>query len=282
MWSSRRFHVRVVATPGRSQRLRDVTIPTARLLLAWVVMLLSASCAPRLMDLPVGPGHTNDTAAPAWFAFFEAAQDECRFHTLAADVAVRGVVEGQPVRGRFQFVVSPTSASPSLQFEPADGTPPISFSDSQTGSTYVYRGAFTVAGRKVNTIESVVPLPARDLYPVLTGCQNNWNGENEEQRFDDTWVRMRIGDQPEAYVRRRGATWTLAAIIGRAPGRTSRWRAEFHRNAHGWPARVRVLSHEWNGEPGKSFDVTLNFRRVRVSALDGSATLPQGARISGH
>src|SRR5262245_9496378 len=62
-----------------------------------LIPLLCAACGPRLMKLPSGPG----TAAPDFGAAQVQATEACRnVNSLSAEVAVKGSVAGERLRGR--------------------------------------------------------------------------------------------------------------------------------------------------------------------------------------
>ena len=186
-----------------------------------------------------------------------------------------GRIGAHRVGGRFWFAASDSAA---LRLEAVEGTPPVfTFTENETETTFLYRGRMAVAGESVDMIETMLglPLSSRDLRAVLTGCPSDSEGDVEAYHFGDTWIRFRVGDlAPEAFLKRHDSRvgWRLMALIGRAPGRAVRWRAEFHRDPQGWPTRVRVSSDQWIGESLDSFDVELTFRRVHVNPRIGPET----------
>jgi hypothetical protein len=89
-------------------------------------------------------------------------------------------------------------------------------------------------------------------------------------------MRVLLGDilPVELFVRRKDerSPWTLFAIGRNVAGRTLRWRAEFDNRSRGLFRTIRIVSQEWNGEMGQSFDVVLSLNRVQVGPTIGPET----------
>jgi hypothetical protein len=188
-----------------------------------------------------------------------------------------GTIRTRRISGRFSFAAMVNG----LRIESVGDTPRAFFyTRNERQEAFLYREAYSVLAKGDDLIELMLglPLTPSDLQRVLTACPRI-GGSLEFHRFDDQWVKVRVTESPsnkthDLYIRRNpdGLGWTQEVLVGQVVGRTTRWRAEFHREDSGQPSWVRLVSSEWNGTLGEAFDVRLSFRRVQVNAILGPET----------
>ncbi len=213
---------------------------------------------------------------------------------ITADVAVRGTAKGDRVRGDFRARTDLLSGS--LHLESIDAAlPAFTFvardawktSDDVIAALFL-RGNQTVRSeRSIDVIQALlgVPLTAGDLAWVISGClaRGRFEGSISARRFGEHLVQFSLErERPiEMWMRRTNERfgWTPFSLLTTVAGDIIRWRATFDDRVHGVPARVHVVSDDWHGIVGRTFDLQFSLTHVRLDPMfDPSAFAdpPQG------
>jgi hypothetical protein len=66
--------------------------------------------------------------------------------------------------------------------------------------------------------------------------------------------------------------WTLLAMTRNIAGRTLRWRVEFDSRVRGLIRTIRIISQEWNGVMGRSFDIRVSLIHIQLGPTIGFET----------
>lgn len=227
--------------------------------------MLSASCAPRLIKLPNGPG----APAPDGATAVAEATAACRgVSSISAEVAVSGSVGGQRVRGRLLAgLAAPASAR--LEAIAPFGQPLFIFVSHGGDTTLLLPRDNRVLehGRSDAVLEAIagVPLDAGALRTAMTGCPTTPDAARAQQ-FGADWRLLPDADG-DVYLHRdaRSGPWRIVAVLHREP---ADWRAEYRDfAAGGLPRTVRFRSVD-----PKRFDLQLTLSQVDVNpALDADA-----------
>lgn len=264
--------------------------PKWRLVIVLVaVTVCVAACAPspslRLPPLT----EPDQNASRGQDALIEAAMKPCADLptvdgqiAITAELTVHGVANGGRVRGRWwlradlgggSFRLEPVKASPSPfvliarglhddQHDRKDHDTSVTLRD---GDGAIRQGS----ARELLQPLLGVPLSARELTWVMTGCPA-FSGSLGGQNVGANAMRVVFdGISPgEILVRRNHgrSPWTLAAMSGIIPGRTSHWVADYGRRFRHVFRHFRIRNREWNGVVGRSFDVSFSWNRVELGA----------------
>ena len=117
-----------------------------------------------------------------------------------------------------------------------------------------------------------LPLSAQELMWALTGCPT-WSGSIAGQRFGNTFMKVLVGDTlpVEFSLHRKDvrSPWVLLAMSRNVAGRTIGWRAEFDSRVRGLIRTIRIISQEWNGVMGRSFDIRVSLSHIQVGPTNG-------------
>ncbi len=229
---------------------------------ALVLAVMSASCAPRLMKLPSGPGQPAADARTA----LEQATVACRgVKTMTAEVAASGSVAKQGLRGRLLVGLAPASAR--LEAVAPFGQPIFILVAKGDDATLLLPRDDRVLqhGQPSAVLEAVtgVPLDADGLRDALTGCAGVSDG-GTMRAFGDKW--RAVGDaNAEVYLTRDkpSAPWRVAATLHRAAGQQP-WRAEYRDVQNGLPRSVRLTSANRD-----RFDLRLALSQVETNTTLG-------------
>jgi hypothetical protein len=224
------------------------------------------------MKLPSGPG------APAPDAVDALAQATTVCHgirTLTAEVAASGKVGGQRFRVRLSAgVAAPASAR--LEAIAPFGAPFFVFVATDDEATLLLPRdeRFLEHGRPADVLDAVagVPLGARELHAVLTGCAPAVD-QPEGRALGADWRVITDAGGDAIYLHREGADkpWQLAAVVRRA------WRVDYGDHLNGLPRTMRITSATRDGSG--SFDLTLALTQVDTNvALDADAFRVQAPR----
>jgi hypothetical protein len=231
-----------------------------------LVSALAASCSPPLLKLPAGPR----MPAADGGAVIDQATAACRpISTITLEIAVRGSVGGQRLRGRLSAgLAKPASAR--LEAVASFGQPVFFFVATNDNATlFMPRDRRVARGRPDALLEAVagVPLDPAALRSVVTGCAAMPNAA-AVQAIGDAWRVTRDGDD-EIYLRRdqAAAAWRLVTTLHpstslRASSSTTftGWRAEYSNFDSGLPRTIRLVS-----VPAGRFDLQLELSQVEVN-----------------
>lgn len=225
-----------------------------------------ASCAPKLMKLPSGPGTPASDARDV----LADATSACRaVSTITAEIAVSGSVGGQRLRARITAGLAPP-ASARLEAVAPFGAPIFIFAAVNDQATLLLPRDNRVLehGRSDAVLEAVagVPLGAARLREALIGCASlNVDAARATQAGSD-W-RIVPDGSTDAYLHREGPAghWRLVATAHHgAPG--GDWRAEYSAfQPNGLPQTVRFTSR-----PGAAFDLRLVLSQVDINTTLGA------------
>jgi hypothetical protein len=219
------------------------------------VTFTTASCAPRLVALPSGPG----AAFPDFSTAHAQATNACRdVRTMAATLAI----SGRAGRNRFRAKVDAGFEAPArVRLElPAPGKPLFVFVASGDDATLllprearVLRNAPPAA-----TLEALagVPLGPEDLRTILTGCGFAAGQPTTGRAFDRGWVAVTIGDATD-WIQQIEGSWRIAAA-SRGPVEVRY--ADF---AGGRPATVRLRTSP--AERDAAADLTIRLAQVDIN-----------------
>ena len=223
------------------------------------VAICSASCAPKLLKLPAGPGGPAPDAREALTEATTACQ---RVTTLSAEIAVSGSA-ARRVRARLLAgVARPSSAR--IEAVAPFGAPLFIFVARANDATLLLPRDDRVLqhGRPDEVLEAVagVPLDPIELRSTLTGCAIAPDADGARQLGDDWRV---VPDGPtHIYLRRdpHAASWRLVVTVHRATAGRSEWRAEYRDFQDGLPRTIHLAAAD-----RKQFDLTLGLSQVDIN-----------------
>jgi hypothetical protein len=234
-----------------SSWLRGLTIGAA---------VACAACGVRLMKLPSGPG----TPAVDFPAAQAQATDACRrIQSLTAEIAARGSVGGQRLRGRLIGGFAP--AATRLEAPAPFGAPLFIFVADGTDATLLLpRDARVVEhGRPAELLEAVagVPLTPSEMLRTLTGCHAP-DVVGSPQAIGDLWRTSAGEGGAKVYLHRDNpsAPWRLVSVFLPGEGEQWSWRADYDQFADGLPRVIRLVS----AQPGR-FDLELALSQVETN-----------------
>ena len=234
--------------------------------MALLLALAAASCAPRLMKLPSGPGTLASDASDA----LADATSACRaVSTITAEIAVSGSVGGQRLRARITAGLAPP-ASARLEAVAPFGAPIFIFAAVNDEATLLLPRDNRVLqhGRGDAVLEAVagVPLDAAGLREALIGCASLHVDTARARQAGPDW-RILPDGPTDVYLHREGSArrWRLVATVHHgAPG--GDWRAEYTAfQPNGLPQTVRFTSR-----PGDRFDLRLVLSQVDINTPLGA------------
>ena len=235
--------------------------------------LACASCASRLVRLPTDQVGMVD-GAPA--QAFNEVIDECgRVVSATGRAKISGSVAGRSIHTRIAFAMN-MSAATRLEFVEPFGQKKTAFLASAENATLFVpeRNAVVRNESALAILEATLglPLTATDLERLLVCPRGGSGGYGSGQKFGNGWLRV-LGhgqDGPyEAYMHRDGShgVWTLVAMIRRTAATGAAWRADFHDHQHGTWRRVHLMSVDWTGQTGLSYDVELTVEDIHVNPV---------------
>ncbi len=223
---------------------------------------LAASCGTPLMSLPPGPGGPAPDAAAA----LADATAACRaVSTFSAEIAVRGSVHGHGVRAR---LIAGLAGADSMRIEAAApfGQPLFIVVASGGEATVVLSDDRVLEhGPPAAVLEALtgVPIDARELRPLLTGCAEEPDVSGA-QALGDRWRVVPDRSGRLYLAREKAATpWRLVAAV-HAPGAGPGWRAEYRGFVSGLPRAVRLVS-----TGSDAFDLRLTLSQVALNETLG-------------
>jgi len=216
----------------------------AAVLAAGLLAAVSSGCATGAAPpaLPGGPWVPD----PAGAAPFESATAACRgVRTLTAEVAVRGRVGGQRLRGR---VLAGFERGGSLRLEaPAPFGAPIFILTARAGRATLWLPRDRRILRDApaaDVLDAIVGLrrSGDDLLGLLSGCLAAGLPESAADvgRNSRGWLMVSLADGTTAFLKREGQTWRLLAGRREDPAGASSWSASYERFAGAFPGLVRL------------------------------------------
>jgi hypothetical protein len=124
-----------------------------------------------------------------------------------------------------------------------------------------------------------VPLSMQEFEGVLWGCPTWGSGGLDARKFGDTfvtvWVQGESGvDELIAHRNDAMSPWTLYVLSRKLPGQLLWWRAEYADLQDHVFRSIRLVSEDWNGELGRSFDLHLSLQDVHSGPVFDSDLLP--------
>jgi len=236
--------------------------------------LAATSCGARLMTLPTAPGIPAPDIAP----LLNQATAACRgVSTISAELAVRGSVRGERLRGR--LLVGVTDPDSMYIEAPAPFGAPVFILG-------VIRGDATLLlPRDRRVVEHAAPddvleaiagvrLTASELRATLTGCPAApVPADADARQIGDDWRVIR--DDTTIYLRRAATgRWRLVSATRRDG---DGFRTDFAQFEADLPRRIRIVSNESRG-----YDLQLELSQVAINERLDPATfrvvVPDGTR----
>ena len=230
---------------------------------ALAALLSTAACAPALMKLPAA----SATPAPdAAAALAEATKACAGVNTISAELAARGSVGGNGLRGRLLIgLAKPASAR--IEAVAPFGAPIFIFTARDGDATLLLPRDNQVLqhGRPEDVLAAIagVPLTPSALLAALTGCATASTTAAAHTAGAD-W-RVIVEGPTTVYLRRdrSQAPWHVVAATHDDPG-AGAWRAEYANEQNGLPRSVRLVSAD-----GKRFDLRLDLSQVETNTTLG-------------
>jgi hypothetical protein len=227
---------------------------------AVVAAICSSACGPRLMKLPSGPGTTALDIGAAQVQATEACR---RVNSMSAEIAAKGSVSGQRLRGRLIGGFTPTATR--LEAPAPFGAPIFIFVAHDDDATLLLpRDARVVEhGRPAEVLEAVagVPLTPSELLRTLTGCYVP-DRLDRPLAFGDLWRSAAGGGGAKMYLHRETAPapWRIVSVFFPGEGLRAGWRADYDQFVNGLPTVVRLVS-----SPPDRFNLELSLSQVETN-----------------
>lgn len=178
-------------------------------LLPAALCLVTASCAPRLVTLPSGPG----SAFPDYLPAYETATEACRgVRTLAAVLSISGRAGGQ----RFRAKIDAGFEAPArVRLElPAPGKPFFTYVATGDSATLVLprEGRVLRGAPPAATLEALagVALGPDDLRTIVSGCGLTSSPPTLGRAFASSWLSVESG-ATTTWLQQVGGGWRLLA-----------------------------------------------------------------------
>ena len=230
-----------------------------------VAACCAASCGAPLMKLPVGPG---EPVADADALLTQATAACRRVSSLSAELAVRGSVGGNRMRGRLLVGVAGTDGM-YIEAPAPFGAPVFVLGATGGDATLLLPRDKRVVdhGTPREMLEAIagVPLDAPDLRSTLTGCTPAGSpGNGAARRIGDSW---RIISGPAVlYMKREGPNepWRLVSVVRAG---VNGWRTDFASFTDDVPRSVRLVSNA-----PRRFDLRIDLSQVDLNPTLDPAT----------
>jgi hypothetical protein len=230
-------------------------------LLATIVCLPLAACAPRLATLPAGAG----APFPDYLAAYEQATAACRtVRTMAAVLSISGRAGSQRFRARLDGGFE-APARVRLEF-PAPGRPLFTYVAVGDQATLLLprEGRVLVDAPPAATLEALagVSIGPEDLRTIVAGCGFAASDLVRGRAFDRGWLAIDAGSDT-IWLQQVGAEWRMAAALR---GSIDVRYADF---ASGRPATIRLRA----APAGESHltDLTIRLSQVDINEPLASA-----------
>jgi hypothetical protein len=214
-----------------------------------------ASCAPRMITLPSGPGASFPDYASASAEATERCGD---VRTMAAILALSGRAAGN----RFRANIDAGFEAPArIRLElPAPGKPYFTFVADGRDATLVLprEGRVLRNAPSVATLEALagVPLSPRELGAILVGCGFATDKPAGGRAFDGGWAAIDIGDATN-WLRQVDGAWRIVAA--------SRGPVDVHyvQFAEGRPVTIRLRASP--AQRDAATDLTIRLSQVDIN-----------------
>jgi hypothetical protein len=234
-------------------------------IVAAVLLVAVAGCAPRRVALPTGTGEPLDAASAGAIAD-EAFTGCAAVRTLVAELGLSGRAGPQRLRGR---LIAGLAAPASVRLEGvAPFGPPVFILAASPGRSILLlpRDDRVLEGAEPAAILQALAgvwLGPDELRAVLAGCPPGSATVAHGTRHGDLWTVLRLTDGAQAYVRRVGTAWQAWATVSHA------MTIEYAEFADGRPTLVRLVSQH---QGPAAFDL-----RVRLSQVELNTEVPAAA-----
>jgi hypothetical protein len=211
------------------------------------------------MTLPSGPGTPALDVAAAQGQATEACR---RIQSLTAEIAVKGSVGGQRVRGHLIGGFNPTATR--LEAPAPFGAPLFIFVATGTDATLLLPrdGRVVEHGRPADLLEAVagVPLTPSEMLSTLTGCHAP-DRLDSPRAIGDLW-RTAAGGGAKMYLHRDSpsAPWRIVSVFFPGEGQQWSWRADYDQFVNALPRVIRLVS----AQSGR-FDLELSLSQVETN-----------------
>jgi hypothetical protein len=212
------------------------------------------------MKLPSGPG----TIAPDIAEAHLQATETCnRIHSLSAEIAVKGSVSGQRLRGR--LLGGFTAQGARLEAPAPFGAPVFIFAARNDDATLLLPRDSRVVehGKPAELLDALtgVALTPSELLRLLDGCLIP-ERVNSPQAIGDLWRTVAGGGGAKMYFHRDApsAPWRIVSVLFPGEGLQPSWRADYDRFVNGLPTVVRLVSM-----PADRFNLELALSQVETN-----------------
>lgn len=246
-----------------------------RLVVACVLAVGVASCAPRTVQVALPRGEGQPMAAAALGAHLDALSAPCRdLGALTADLRIAGRVNGDRVRGTLQVGVERGGVR--LEGVPPFGAPVFILAGRAGDATLLFPrdGVFVDKVPVSALIEAVVgvALTPPDLLALLGGCGIPAGTPTGAHSFGNGWARLDFPDDVRMWLRQEGPSAPALRVAD-----TRDWRVDYEAPRAGQPVRG-MLTRKGGAATALSFEVAAP---ERLSALPEEAfdvSVPADAR----
>lgn len=226
------------------------------------LLLVSASCAPRLVTFPTDPG----APLPDFAAIHKGAAASCSgVRTLTAELSLSGRAGGQAVRGR-AIVGFERPASIRLEGVAPFGPPAFILAGSGANATlYLPRDDRVLRNSRAEDILGAltgVALAPADLLAVLTGCVSPTPAATSGRLHQNGWAAIDLADGTTVYLERLVAAWQPRAARRRG------WLIGYPDWQGAFPATVRLQATD----PAIRVDISAAVSQLETNiAIDPAA-----------
>jgi len=237
--------------------------------IAILSILVCTACAPRFAKLPL-----DRAGSPVLSGGdrLEELAGACRAPLVnAGNVNLDGVIAGGRVRARLSYTVM------------MGGTIRLETRDASSGKQFVFSAVREEATLFLPQDNSVIRGPAFDILNAVFGlplrastwervlvCPMGGRGSfNDSERLPGGWLRV-LGRGADglvvAYLNRSPTRkGRLVAMLGRAEGSSTGWRADFHHRQNNRWRRVRLTSIDWMGRQRRQYDLVLSVEPSQIN-----------------
>ena len=201
---------------------------------------------------------------------------------IRAELSLRGISAGARIRTRVlvqtdintgALRVEPLQSPPSFVFVVNEAFKGMNAAGDLDGTFILPRGDSTVQredSRELLRALLGVPLSAAELLWAMTGCPVMNGTITGYWLRQPNSMRVMLGETlPVELVVRRPQVdkrWSLHSMSRGLSGSSLRWRIDYGRPARDHLRHFRIRSQEWNGELGRTFDVSFSWDRIELGA----------------
>jgi len=242
-------------TCTRQVHTTGARVGCARVVLALALIVGSSACAPKLVQLPTGPG----TPFPDSAAAYRQAITSCReLRTLVAVLAVSGRAAGQRLRASIDAgFEAPDKAM--LEF-PAPGRPFFTFVANGTSSTLILPrdGRVLTGAPPADALEALtgIKLGPAELRSIVSGCGLGPIEPTEGRAYEGGRADATDGNRT-AYLERIEGGWRLTA------DRRGPFVVLYSDFRGGRPSTIRLTSIK-DSQAARGDDLTIRLSQVDI------------------